>query len=155
MKGPIKILIINGPNLGYLGKREPEIYGRESMDSIYPLLDKWLSSYKESVTLEIFQSNIEGELIDRMERAWEEKIDGIVINAGAYTHTSLALHDCISWIRIPTIEVHLSNLWSRKEEIRHTSMLSPKCIGVISGFGIFGYVLAVMALIKHLEEKQT
>ncbi len=151
MEQPVDILIINGPNLKFLGKREPAIYGRDSMEDLPSLLEKWLPFEKRSsIRLEYFQSNVEGELINRIEQAWENGIDGIVINAGAYTHTSLALHDCLSWIKIPTVEVHLSNLWARDEEIRHTSMISPKCIGVISGFGLFGYVLAILALLKHI-----
>ncbi len=147
----VDILIINGPNLKYLGEREPHIYGTDSLEKLPSLIESWIpSGIKDSLNLQYFQSNLEGELINRLEDAWKARIDGIVINAGAYTHTSLALHDCISWIGIPTVEVHLSNLWARDEKIRHTSMLSPRCIGVISGFGLFGYVLAILALLKHL-----
>ena len=147
-----KVLIINGPNLGYIGKREVEIYGKKTMQDVVLEMGEYLKKdIMGRVDIDLFQSNHEGEIIDRLERAWLDKVDGIVINAGAYTHTSLAIRDCISWIKIPCVEVHISNLWARKEKIRHQSMLSPKCIGVVSGFGIFSYVLGVLALIEYLD----
>jgi len=150
-----RINIINGPNLAYIGKREPEIYGKKQMGDIFLEMKEYLpEDIFKRVDIDIFQSNHEGEIIDHLERAWLNKIDGIVINAGAYTHTSLAIRDCISWIKIPCVEVHLSNIWAREEKIRHKSLLSGKCIGVISGFGIFSYVLAILALVQYLDENK-
>lgn len=150
-----RINIINGPNLGYIGKREPEIYGTKQMGDIFLEMKDYLpDDIIQRVDIDIFQSNHEGEIIDHLERSWLNKIDGIVINAGAYTHTSLAIRDCISWIKIPCVEVHLSNLWAREEKIRHKSLLSGKCIGVISGFGVFSYVLAILALVEYLDENK-
>lgn len=135
----MKILIINGPNLNLLGKREPGIYGNSSFDSYLPTLcDKF-----PHVEIEYFQSNIEGELIDKMQREGFS-VDGIILNAGAYTHTSVALHDCIRAITSPVIEVHISNVHQR-EEFRHHSMISAACKGVICGFGLDSYRLALEA----------
>ena len=103
-----------------------------------------------SSDLEQFQSNSEGALIDRLEEAWKAKVDGIVLNAGAYTHTSLALADCLAWIKIPCVEVHLSNVHARQSAIRHTSLIARHCIGAIAGFGIMSYALAVQALWQRL-----
>lgn len=137
-----KILIINGPNLNLLGTREPGIYGRRSMDEI---LDQ-LELHFAEVQIDYFQSNHEGEIIDRLHAANTEGYKGVALNAGAYTHTSLAIADAISAIDVPVVEVHLSNVWSR-EPIRHTSLISPVCVGVISGFGAKSYQLAVEALL--------
>lgn len=135
----MKILIINGPNLNLLGKREPGIYGNSSFDSYLPILrDKF-----PHVEIDYFQSNIEGELIDKMQREGFS-VDGIILNAGAYTHTSVALHDCIRAIKSPVIEVHISNVHQR-EEFRHHSMISAACKGVICGFGLNSYRLALEA----------
>ncbi len=140
----MKILIINGPNLNLLGKREPGIYGDASFDSYLPSLRK---KYPQ-VDIDYFQSNIEGELIDKMQREGFT-VDGIILNAGAYTHTSVALHDCIRAITSPVIEVHISNVHQR-EEFRHHSMISAACKGVICGFGLDSYRLALEALaIEH------
>jgi 3-dehydroquinate dehydratase-2 len=130
----MKILIINGPNLNLLGKREPQIYGNQSFDSYFEELK--LSFPGE---LLYFQSNIEGELIDCLQQA---DCDGIILNAGAYTHTSIALRDCISSLDIPLVEVHISNITSR-ESFRHTSFISPVAAGCIFGFGLKGYALAL------------
>ena len=138
----MKILIINGPNLNLLGQREPRIYGSESMEEYLPVLRK---RYPE-VDLLYFQSNVEGELINKMqEEGFYGDFDGIVLNAGAYTHTSVALHDCIRSLRCPVVEVHISNVHQR-EEFRHHSMISAACKGVICGFGLDSYRLAVEAL---------
>lgn len=138
----MKILIINGPNLNLLGQREPGIYGSESMEEYLPVLRK---RYPE-VDLLYFQSNVEGELINKMqEEGFYGGCDGIVLNAGAYTHTSVALHDCIRSLRCPVVEVHISNVHQR-EEFRHHSMISAACKGVICGFGLDSYRLAVDAL---------
>jgi 3-dehydroquinate dehydratase-2 len=130
----MKILIVNGPNLNLLGTREPQIYGNQTFESYFELLKN-----KFTAELEYFQSNIEGELIDVLQQS---KHDGIVFNAGGYTHTSVALRDCINAISIPVIEVHISNI-SNRESFRHTSFISPVAIGCIFGFGLKSYDLAI------------
>ena len=138
----MKIQIINGPNLNLLGQREPGIYGSESFDAY---LEQLRAKYPD-VTIDYYQSNVEGELINKMQQAgFFEPCDGIVLNAGAYTHTSVALHDCIRSLRCPVIEVHISNVHKR-EEFRHHSFLSAACLGVICGFGLDSYRLAIEAL---------
>ena len=138
----MRILILNGPNLNLLGTREPGIYGNSSFDTYLPQLK---SCYPQ-VDLEFYQSNIEGELINKMQEVGFT-YDGIVLNAGAYTHTSIALQDCIRSLKCPVIEVHISNVHAR-EEFRHKSMISCVCKGVIAGFGLDSYRLAVEAFIK-------
>ena len=133
----MKILILNGPNLNLLGVREPGIYGNSSFDSYLPQL----RGRYPAVDIEYRQSNIEGELIDIMQEAGFS-YDGIILNAGAYTHTSIALHDCIRSLKCPVIEVHISNVHSREEFRRH-SYISPVCKGVICGFGLDSYRLAL------------
>ena len=141
----MKILIINGPNLNMLGRREPGIYGQESSDSFLPRLQ---SRYPD-IEIAYYQSNIEGELINQMQEVGFGNCDGIVLNAGAYTHTSIALHDCIRSLQCPVIEVHISNVHQR-EEFRHRSMISSACRGVICGFGLDSYRLAIEALTVKL-----
>lgn len=136
----MKILIINGPNLNLLGVREPGIYGSSSFESYLPKLRERFPD----VQLDYYQSNVEGFLIDKMQEAGFS-YDGIVLNAGAYTHTSVALHDCIRSLKCPVIEVHISNVHTR-EEFRHHSFISPVCKGVICGFGLDSYRLAISAL---------
>lgn len=136
----MKIEIINGPNLNLLGKREPGIYGNEGFDEYLAQLRKRFPD----IDLGYYQSNCEGQLIDRIHAAGFEA-DGIVLNAGAYTHTSVALHDAILAVKAPVIEVHISNVHKR-EEFRHRSMISSACMGVICGFGLDSYRLAVEAL---------
>ncbi len=138
----MKILIMNGPNLNLLGVREPGIYGDSSFENYLPMLKEW---YPE-VDLEYFQSNIEGEMIDKLQEVGFS-YDGVVLNAGAYTHTSVALADCIKAITTPVIEVHISNVHQR-EEFRHHSYLSPVCKGVICGFGLDSYRLGIDALVN-------
>lgn len=137
-----KISIINGPNLNLLGIREPGIYGNDSFDKC---LQSLASRYPQ-VEFSYFQSNSEGSIIDELHRIGFGIADGIVLNAGAYTHTSLAIADAIAAIKTPVIEVHISNVHSR-EEIRHHSMISGVCRGVIAGFGLDSYRLGVEALI--------
>ena len=137
----MRIQIINGPNLNLLGKREPGIYGSESFEAYLPLLQ---AKYPD-VQIDYYQSNVEGELINKMQEVGFS-YDGIVLNAGAYTHTSIALHDCIRSLKCPVIEVHISNVHQR-EEFRHKSMISAACKGVICGFGLDSYRLAVEALL--------
>lgn len=139
----MKLLILNGPNLNLLGQREPGIYGSENMDFC---LQQLTDRYAEH-TIEYYQSNCEGALIDRLQQAWREGVDGIVFNAGAYTHTSIAIHDAIRSIApLPVVEVHISNIHAR-EAFRHVSMIAPACRGTISGFGLDSYRLAIEALI--------
>lgn len=138
-----KILIINGPNLNLLGVREPDIYGNISMDDSIAAL----SVDYPNVDIEYYQSNHEGDIIDRLHDAgFDESYAGVVLNAGAHTHTSLAIADAIKAIKLPVIEVHISNVHSR-EEIRHRSLISPVCKGVIAGFGMNSYTLAIEALL--------
>ncbi len=136
----MNILILNGPNLNLLGKRETEIYGNVSFEDY---LKKLVLKYPE-FQLHYFQSNIEGEIIDQLHKVGFE-FDGIILNAGAYTHTSIAIADAIKSIRTPVIEVHISNTFSR-EEFRHISYISPVCAGVIVGFGLKSYELALHSL---------
>ncbi len=146
----MEILVANGPNLGYLGQRQPEVYGSSGMEALPGLVERLLGDDAKHVRLSQFQSNSEGVLIDRLEEAWKMKVDGLVLNAGAYTHTSLALADCLAWIKIPCVEVHLSNVHARQTSLRHTSLIARHCIGAIAGFGIMSYALAVQALWQRL-----
>ncbi|MBQ4344932.1 MAG: type II 3-dehydroquinate dehydratase [Muribaculaceae bacterium] len=140
-----KILIINGPNLNLLGVREPGIYGNSSMDDCVSALRV---KYPE-VVIEYFQSNHEGAIIDKLhEVGFNESYKGVVLNAGAYTHTSLAIADAIAAIKLPVVEVHISNVHAR-EAVRHTSMISPVCVGVIAGFGLDSYRLGVETLLNR------
>ena len=149
-----RILVLNGPNLGFLGRRQPEIYGNKGMDALPGLLEELMGESAREVELLFFQANGEGELIDRLESAYKDGVHGVAFNAGAYTHTSLALADCLAWIKIPCVEVHLSNVWARSEPLRHKSLMAPSCIGVVAGFGMDSYALAVLALYRHLEQNQ-
>lgn len=137
----MKVLIINGPNINLLGKREPTIYGSSSFEEYFSQLKKQYSS----VDLSMFQSNIEGELINKLQEVGFT-YDGIILNAGAYTHTSIAILDAIRAINSPVIEVHISNTQAR-EEYRHHSMIAAGCKGVICGFGLDSYRLALEALL--------
>lgn len=136
----MKIIIINGPNLNLLGKREPNIYGSLSMEEY---LLKLRAMYSD-IDIEYYQSNVEGELIDKLQEVGYT-YNGIILNAGAYTHTSIALQDCIRAITVPVVEVHISNVKNREEYRRH-SMIALACIGTIQGFGMNSYRLAVEAL---------
>ncbi len=138
----MKIEIINGPNLNLLGVREPEIYGHSSFGDY---LEALRQRYPD-VEVSYYQSNVEGELINRMQEIGFEYA-GIILNAGAYTHTSIALHDAIKSITTPVVEVHISNV-HRREEFRRHSMISPACTGVICGFGLDSYRLALEALLE-------
>lgn len=133
----MKILIINGPNLNLLGKREPEIYGNKSFEDFLQELRK----NKEGIQLEYFQSNVEGEIINALHAA-DKKTDGIILNAGAYTHTSITIADAVAAIGTPVVEVHISNIFAR-EDYRHVSYLGKNCVGSISGFGLKSYELAL------------
>jgi len=133
-----KIIIINGPNLNLLGKREPDIYGDITFDEFFEDLK---DIYSGEVQLSYFQSNIEGELIDKIQEVGFS-YHGILLNAGGYTHTSVAIRDAIAAVKTPVIEVHISNIFAR-EEFRQHSMISAVCKGIVSGFGLESYVLAL------------
>ena len=139
----MKIMVINGPNLNMLGVREKEVYGTKDFKEVIKYVKE--EGEKRNLDITFFQSNIEGEIINAIQRAYFENFDGIIINPGAYTHYSYAIHDAIKGVSIRTVEVHLSNIHSR-EEFRKTSVTAPACIGQISGFGELGYVLAMEAL---------
>lgn len=145
----IKILVVHGPNLNLLGKREPDIYGDITIDRINKKL-KALAK-KKDVDLDVFQSNHEGEIVDRIGRA-KTKCDALLINPAAYTHTSVAIRDAILATGIPTVEVHLSNIYSR-EDFRHTSLIASVAKGQISGFGIDSYLYGLEAAIKLAKKK--
>lgn len=136
----MKLAIINGPNLNLLGSREPSVYGNESFESYFQGMKK-----RFELEFYYFQSNIEGELIDKLQSL---QCDGIIFNAGGYTHTSVALRDCISSIETPVVEVHISNIYAR-EAFRHESLLAPVCKGSIVGLGLLGYELAVSFFMKE------
>ena len=138
-----RIQIINGPNLNLLGVREPDIYGNKSFKTYLESLRK---TYPQ-VQIDYFQSNVEGELIDKIQQVGFD-VDGVILNAGAYTHTSVALHDAIRSITSPVVEVHISNVFQR-EDFRHHSFISPACKGVICGFGMDSYRLALEALLEN------
>lgn len=144
-----KILIIHGPNLNLLGEREPNVYGSETMQTINQSAVETAKS--NGMECDCFQSNHEGEIIDKLHSARLE-YDGIVLNAGAYTHYSYAIRDAIAAIKIPVIEVHMSNIHKR-EEFRHNSVISPVCVGQICGFGSNSYILGVLALKNIIADK--
>jgi len=147
---PLKILIIHGPNLNLLGTREPETYGSQTLSDINAELLTLGDSLNAKIST--YQSNHEGELVDRLHQAERDKLDGIIINPAAYTHTSIALRDALLAIHIPFIEVHLSNVHQR-ESFRHQSFLSDVASGVITGFGNTSYMLALRGLITTLQNK--
>ncbi len=140
----MKILVLNGPNLNFLGIREKGIYGTQDYNYLLELLEK--KAVQSEIVIETFQSNSEGEIIDRIQKAYHDEVDGIVINPGAYTHYSYAIRDALASIAAPKIEVHISNIHQR-EEFRHTSVTAAVCTGQIAGLGLKGYLLAVDAII--------
>ena len=140
----MKLIIINGPNLNLLGKREPEIYGTTSFESYF----ETLKSQYPQIDLHYFQSNIEGELIDKIQEVGFS-FDGIILNAAAYTHTSIGIGDAVKSIETRVIEVHISNVTAR-EPFRHTSFIAPNAVGIIAGFGLNSYDLAIEAFLKML-----
>ncbi|PCH45800.1 MAG: type II 3-dehydroquinate dehydratase [Hyphomicrobiales bacterium] len=142
-----KILVLNGPNLNLLGQREPGIYGAVTLDDISKQCEVFARDLGYETSFE--QSNIEGELVSILHAADKQYV-GVAINAGAYTHTSVALHDAISAISVPVVELHISNIHAR-EKFRHHSMIAAACIGQICGFGAASYTLAIQALIGHLK----
>ncbi len=148
----LKILIMNGPNLKSLGQRQPEIYGHDGLEAIPGAVQELMPHKAHEIQLDFFQSNHEGALIDRLEAARHDGTDGVVLNAGAFTHTSLALADCLAWIGVPCVEVHISNVLAREEEIRQKSFIGRHVIGVIAGFGIQSYALGVQALASYIKK---
>lgn len=138
----MKIQIINGPNLNLLGKREPETYGKQTFEDYLTTL----KTRFPQVELSYYQSNVEGELVNKLHEVGFG-FDAIILNAGAYTHTSVALHDAIAAIKTPVVEVHISNVYAR-EEFRHKSLITSKCIGLITGFGLEGYAMAIQFIQK-------
>ncbi|WP_073095758.1 type II 3-dehydroquinate dehydratase [Cyclobacterium lianum] len=138
----MKIAIINGPNLNLLGKREPEIYGSSTFEDFF---EKLKTRYPD-LTLSYYQSNVEGELVNRLHEVGFDH-DGILMNAGAYTHTSVALSDAIAGIKTPVLEIHISNIYKR-EEFRHKSIISKECVGMIAGLGLLGYELGLQYFIQ-------
>lgn len=140
-----KIAVLNGPNLDRLGKREPEIYGKATLADLEKALR---AEFGAATELEFFQSNHEGALIDKIAALTDAKFSGIVINGGAFTHTSVALRDALLGAHLPTIEVHISNIYKR-EAFRHTSLTAPACLAVITGLGLEGYHAAVRFLLKN------
>lgn len=140
----MQILVIHGPNINLLGTREPETYGAISMEEINKRLEA-LASEKQ-ISISFFQSNIEGEIVSKIQEAVKSKVDGIIINPAAYTHTSVAIRDAIAAVKIPTIEVHISNVYKR-EDFRHKSLTAAVCKGQICGLGAASYLLALRAFI--------
>lgn len=139
----MKIAVINGPNLNLLGSRETDIYGSESFEHFF---NNKLRKKYETIDFDYFQSNIEGEIINELQQA-AQRMDGIILNAGAYTHTSIAIGDAIAAIKIPVVEVHISNIEAR-EDFRKISHITAKCSGTIFGFGLRGYMLAVESFLN-------
>lgn len=138
----MRILVINGPNLNMLGTREPHLYGSMTLDDI----EKMLAKAFPDVKFEFYQSNVEGVLVEHVQKAISGAFDGVLLNAGAYTHTSYALRDAVAMLKVPAIEVHLTNV-SAREEFRHRSVIAPVCRGLVAGFGAQSYLLAARALI--------
>ncbi|MFH1778739.1 MAG: type II 3-dehydroquinate dehydratase [Candidatus Omnitrophota bacterium] len=143
-RNKVKILVIHGPNLNLLGERQPDIYGKFTLEEINSQLKKIAKN--EKVDLEIFQSNHEGEIVEKIGKA-KGKADCLLINPAAYTHTSVAIRDAIEGVGIPTVEVHISNIYAR-EEFRHTSLIAPVAVGQVCGFGINSYKLGLKAAIE-------
>ncbi len=142
----MKLLVVNGPNINFLGIREKGIYGEQNFDYLLEILQK--KAEEKNITIETFQSNCEGEIIDRLQKAYHDQVDGIIINPGAYTHYSIAIRDALASLEMPKIEVHISNVHKR-EEFRHVSVTAPVCTGQIVGLGLYGYLLAVDYILEQ------
>lgn len=143
----MKILFLNGPNLNLLGTREPDKYGTQTLKDIEIFIKE--EAKRHNIEVEFYQSNIEGELVNKIQEA-KNIFDGIVMNPAAYTHTSVAIRDAILAVSIPTVEIHISNIHTR-EEFRKTSLTAPACVGQITGFGINSYKLGLIAISDHLK----
>ena len=146
----LRVLVVSGPNLDRLGRREPEIYGTESLDRICAKVE--LAAARDNVSCVFLQSNYEGEIVGALGRAGEDGFDGVILNAGAYTHTSVAILDAIKAGGVPVVEVHLSNPDAR-ESFRRKSIIAPVCLGRVAGFGGNSYVIGLMGLAAHLRKK--
>ncbi|WP_427169090.1 type II 3-dehydroquinate dehydratase [Fusobacterium nucleatum] len=144
----MKIMVINGPNLNMLGIREKDIYGTFSYEDLCKYIEEYPEYEDKNIEFTFLQSNTEGEIVNFIQEAHFKKYDGIVINGGAYTHTSVAIYDAIKGVSVPTVEVHISNIHAR-EDFRKVCITSPACIGQITGLGKFGYILAVVYLIEY------
>ena len=144
----MKLLVINGPNLNFLGIREKEVYGKQDYQYLLSLISE--KAKKENITIEPFQSNCEGQIIDRIQEAYFDGTQGIIINPGAFTHYSYAIRDALASMELPKIEVHISNVHKR-EEFRNVSVTAPVCTGQVVGLGLHGYILAVDAIINMLQ----
>ena len=142
-----KIIILNGPNLNLLGEREKDKYGNISLKDIENICKEF--SKKNNINLSLYQSNIEGELVDEIQKSRKNQ-DGLIINAGGYTHTSVAIHDALKILKIPIIELHITNIYNR-EDFRHKSLISKIAKGVICGFGVEGYIMALKAMTTFLK----
>lgn len=147
----MRVLIINGPNLNMLGKREPGIYGNTTYEELCDDLKAY--AQRKNIELDLFQSNIEGEIVGCIQNAFSNNIDGIVINPGAYSHYSYAIRDALVMIKAPIVEVHISNIHTR-EEFRHTSVTAPVCSGQITGLGLSGYFLALDYIKNETKENK-
>ena len=143
-----KIIILNGPNLNLLGEREKDQYGSYTLKDIEKMCNEY--SNQNDIKLSLFQSNIEGELVDKIQNSRDSQ-DGLIINAGGYTHTSVAIHDALKILKIPIIELHISNIYNR-EEFRHKSLISKAVKGIICGFGIDGYLMSLKAMNKFIKK---
>lgn len=150
MSNNFQVFVIHGPNLNLLGQREPGVYGTLTLEAINAKIRQWAE--ERSVKVRLFQSNHEGAIIDEIQKA-VQWADGIVMNPGAYTHYSYAIRDAVAAVKLPTIEVHLSNVHAR-EPFRHTSVIAPVCAGQIAGFGCFSYILGLEAILNKLTEKK-
>lgn len=146
----MKIMVINGPNLNMLGIREKNIYGTFTYEDLCKYIETYPNYKEKDIDFTFLQTNHEGEIVDYLHKAYTEKYDGIVLNAGGYTHTSVAIHDAIKAVSIPTVEVHISNIHAR-EEFRKVCMTSSACVGQITGLGKLGYVLAVEFLLQNTQ----
>ena len=144
-----KIIILNGPNLNLLGEREKEKYGSVTLDSIEKNCKEFAK--KNNIDLSLFQSNIEGELIEQIQNSRKEQ-HGLIINAGGYTHTSVAIHDALKILKMPIIELHITNIYNR-EEFRHKSLISSLATSILCGFGVEGYVMALQAMKNYLKNE--
>ncbi len=144
----MKVVVIQGPNLNMLGLREQNIYGPMKLEDIHAQMEGYAK--QSNTEVEFFQSNLEGEIVDKIQECFGDA-DGIIINPAAYSHTSIAIHDAIKAVQIPTVEVHISNIYAR-EEFRRTSLIAPVCAGQISGFGPFSYHLAMVSMTQILSE---
>ena len=143
-----KIIILNGPNLNLLGEREKEKYGNITLKDIENNCKEF--AIKNNINLSLFQSNIEGELVEEIQKARKEQ-QGLILNAGAYTHTSVAIHDALKVLKIPIIELHITNIYNR-EEFRHKSLISKLATGILCGFGTDGYIMALQAMKNYLKK---